>query len=106
MAFVPTSYLLMLAIVGHQPLSFRLFATGQIVTVDGGQLALISAGMNALGQESGDFDASLFPDRLLTAGLAIGRAAEDEVNAGRMSTDDARNAVHRSFLPLFGLSGL
>jgi len=58
------------------------------------------------GQESGDFDASLSPDWLLAAGLAIGRAAEDEVKAGRMSIDDARNAVHHSFLRLFGLSGL
>jgi len=58
------------------------------------------------GQESGDFDSSLSPDWLLAAGLAIGRAAEDEVKARRMSIDDARNAVHRSFLRLFGLSGL
>ena len=47
-AFVPLWYLLMLAIAGHKPLTFRLFATGQILTVDGGQLTLISAGLNSL----------------------------------------------------------
>jgi ABC-2 type transport system permease protein len=46
--FVPIWYALMLAIVGHQPLTFRLFATGRVLTVDGGQLTLISAGLNAL----------------------------------------------------------
>lgn len=46
--FVPAWYLLMLAITGHTPLTFRLFATGQILTVDGGHLTLISAGLNSL----------------------------------------------------------
>ena len=35
-AFVPVWYLLMLTLAGHKPLSFRLFATGQVLTVDGG----------------------------------------------------------------------
>ena len=56
------------------------------------------------GQESGDFDESLSADWLLAAGLALGRAAEEEVKAGRMSIADARLAVHRSFLRLFGLT--
>lgn len=47
-AFVPTWYALMQAMVGHQSLSFRLFATGRVLTVDGGRLTLISAGLNAL----------------------------------------------------------
>src|SRR5215469_6995152 len=47
-AFVPAWYLLMLAIVGHKPLSFRLYSTGQFLTVDGGQRTLISAGLNSL----------------------------------------------------------
>jgi hypothetical protein len=47
-AFVPAWYLLMLAIVGHTPLSFRLYATGRVLTVDGGHLTLISAGLNSL----------------------------------------------------------
>jgi ABC-2 type transport system permease protein len=47
-AFVPAWYLLMMTLAGHTPLTFRLFATGQVLTVDGGQLTLISAGLNAL----------------------------------------------------------
>ncbi len=46
--FVPTWYLLMDAIVGKTPLSFRLFATGRILTVDGRELTLITAGLNSL----------------------------------------------------------
>jgi ABC-2 type transport system permease protein len=46
--FVPVWYLLLAAITGHQPLSFRLFATGQILALDGRHLTLISAGLNAL----------------------------------------------------------
>lgn len=57
------------------------------------------------GQESGDFDRSLPPGWLLAAGLALGRAAEDEVKAGRMTIEDATSAVHHSFLRLFGLPG-
>ena len=48
MAFVPAWYLLMLAIVGHKPLTFRLVATGQILTVDGAHLTLISAGLSSV----------------------------------------------------------
>ena len=55
------------------------------------------------GQESGDFERGLPPGWLLAAGLALGRAAEDEVQAGRMTIDDATCVVHRSFLRLFGL---
>lgn len=47
-AFVPAWYALMQAMVGHQSLSFRLFATGRALQVDGGELTLISAGLNAL----------------------------------------------------------
>jgi hypothetical protein len=55
------------------------------------------------GQESGDLDASLPAGWLLTACLAIGRAAEEEVKAGRMTIDDATHTVRRSFLRLLGL---
>ncbi len=55
------------------------------------------------GQESGNFDRRLPPGWLLAAGLALGRAAEDEVKAGRMTVEDATSAVHHSFLRLFGL---
>jgi ABC-2 type transport system permease protein len=47
-AFVPAWYLLMLAMAGHKPLSFRLFATGRVINVDGGHLTLLSAGLNSL----------------------------------------------------------
>jgi AcrR family transcriptional regulator len=53
------------------------------------------------GQDSGDFDRSLTPDWLLAAALALGRAAEDEVKAGRMTIEAASHAVHHSFLRLF-----
>ena len=46
--FVPVWYLLMAALAGHQPLSFRLFSTGQVLAVDGRHLTLISAGLSSL----------------------------------------------------------
>jgi hypothetical protein len=46
--FVPAWYLLLLAIAGHQPLAFRLYATSRILFVDTGQLTLISAGLNSV----------------------------------------------------------
>lgn len=56
------------------------------------------------GQESGDLDAILPPRWLLTASLALGRAAEEEVKAGRMTIEDATHAVHHSFLRLLGVA--
>jgi hypothetical protein len=47
-AFVPAWYLLLEAMTGHKPLTFRLFSAGQLVTVDGGHLTLITAGLNAV----------------------------------------------------------
>lgn len=55
------------------------------------------------GQETGDFDAAMPAGYLLSAMLALGRAAEDEVKAGRMTIDEASRAVHRSFLRLLGV---
>jgi hypothetical protein len=55
------------------------------------------------GQESGDFEQGLPPGWLLAAGLALGRAAEDEVQAGRMTIEEATSVVHQSFLRLFGV---
>jgi AcrR family transcriptional regulator len=52
------------------------------------------------GQASGDFDASVPPTWLLSASLALGRAAEDEVKAGRMSIEQATHAVHQGLLRL------
>jgi AcrR family transcriptional regulator len=56
------------------------------------------------GQETGDFDATLPPGWLLTASLALGRAAEQEVKAGRMTIERATHAVHHSFLRLLGMA--
>jgi AcrR family transcriptional regulator len=57
------------------------------------------------GQETGDFDATLPTGYLLSAMLALGRTAEDEVKAGRMTIDEASRAVHHSFLRLLGVPG-
>ena len=57
------------------------------------------------GQETGDFDATLSPAWLLTAALALGRAAEDEVKAGRMTAAEAGDAVRDSCPRLFGITG-
>ena len=56
------------------------------------------------GQETGDFDKTLSPAWLLTAALALGRAAEDEVKAGRMTVDEASDAVRHSYLRLLGIT--
>lgn len=57
----------------------------------------------ARGQADGGIDRALSPAWLLTAVLALGRAAEEEVRAGRMTTDDAAAAVRLSYLRLLGL---
>lgn len=56
------------------------------------------------GQASGDFDASVPAHWLLSASLALGRAAEDEVKAGRMTTEQATRAMHQGVLRLLGAS--
>jgi hypothetical protein len=57
------------------------------------------------GQESGDLDDTLPPEWLLTASLALGRAAEEEVKSGRMTIEEATRTVHHSFLRLLGAAG-
>jgi hypothetical protein len=47
-AFVPVWYELMQEIAGHTPLTFGLYATGRVLTVDGGHLTLITAGLSAV----------------------------------------------------------
>jgi hypothetical protein len=47
-AFVPLWYALMQGIAGHTALTFRLYATGRALTVDGGYLTLITAGLNSV----------------------------------------------------------
>lgn len=46
--FVPAWFALMVGLIGHAPLDFRLFTTGAILHVDGRPLGLITAGMNSL----------------------------------------------------------
>jgi len=60
------------------------------------------SGLIRRGQESGDFDRAMSPSWLLAAMLSLGRAAEQEVKAGRMTVADASGAVRRSFLRLLG----
>ena len=55
------------------------------------------------GQDSGDLDSTLSPGWLITASLAIGRAAEEDVTAGRMTIEEATRAVHHTFLRLLGI---
>ena len=52
------------------------------------------------GQASGDFDASVPAHWLLSASLALGRATEDEVKAGRMTIEQATQAMHQGVLRL------
>ena len=54
------------------------------------------------GQASGDFDASVPAHWLLTASLALGRAVEDEVKAGRMTIEQATRAIRQGLLRLLG----
>jgi AcrR family transcriptional regulator len=54
------------------------------------------------GQASGDFDASVPAHWLLSASLALGRATEEEVKAGRMTIEQANRAMHQGLLRLLG----
>ncbi|GAA2270996.1 hypothetical protein GCM10010415_41940 [Streptomyces atrovirens] len=72
--FVPAWYLLMDAMAGSEVLEFRLYATGEVLQVDGGRLTLITAGLNCVTMIAGFvvFDAVrkalLFDRRLVFAG--------------------------------------
>ena len=55
------------------------------------------------GQASGDFDASVPAHWLLSACLALGRATEEEVKAGRMTIEQATRAMHQGVLRLVGM---
>ncbi|MFE0819656.1 hypothetical protein [Streptomyces sp. NPDC058847] len=72
--FVPVWYLVMNAMAGGEPLDFKLYATGEVLHVDGGHLTLITAGLNSVTMIAGFvvFDAvrkSLaFDRRLVFAG--------------------------------------
>ena len=55
------------------------------------------------GQDSGDIDATQPPAWLLTAGLALGRAAGEAVKAGRMTIEESTQAMRHGFLRLLGV---
>lgn len=55
------------------------------------------------GQSDRSLDRTLPPAWLLTATLALGRAAEEEVQEGRMTAEAASAAVHHSYLRLLGI---
>jgi hypothetical protein len=58
------------------------------------------------GQDAGDFDSRLSPAWLLATTVALGHAAGEQVGAGRMTAEDAANALKRSILRLFGANEL
>nr|WSZ18837.1 ABC transporter permease [Streptomyces canus] len=72
--FVPVWYLLMDALASGEVLDFKLYATGEVLRVDGGHLTLISAGLNSVTMIAGFvvFDAVrkglAFDRRLVFAG--------------------------------------
>lgn len=76
--FVPVWYLVMGAMAGRTPLHFKLYATGEVLRVDGGHLTLISAGLNSVTMIAGFvvFDAVrkalVFDRRLVFAGFRQG----------------------------------
>lgn len=57
------------------------------------------------GQDGGDFDPRPSPEWLIAAVMALGRAAEEQVKAGRMTIDEATSDVHHSVLRLIGVPG-
>ncbi|MET7378309.1 hypothetical protein ABZT08_05690 [Streptomyces sp. NPDC005526] len=74
LVFVPVWYLVMNAMASGEALDFKLYATGQVLRIDGGHLTLISAGLNSVTMIAGFvvFDAVrkalAFDRRLVFAG--------------------------------------
>lgn len=54
------------------------------------------------GQVSGEFDGSLSPAWLVSATIALGHAAGEEVSAGRMTSSQTATVLYRSILRLYG----
>ncbi|WP_328360232.1 TetR/AcrR family transcriptional regulator [Streptomyces sp. NBC_00445] len=54
------------------------------------------------GQETGEFDGRLPPDWLVAVTINLGHAASGEVGAGRMSSEEAAEALHTSLLRVLG----
>lgn len=55
------------------------------------------------GQRSGEFDRGLSATWLLTATIALGHAAGEEVRAGRMTAEEGFDALRQSIPRLFGV---
>lgn len=53
------------------------------------------------GQRTGEFDSRLSPDWLVAVTVKLGHAAGEEVDAGRMSSDEATDALRISLLRVF-----
>lgn len=54
------------------------------------------------GQQAGEFDSRLSPDWLVAVTVKLGHAAGEEVDAGRMTRDEAAMALRTSLLRVFG----
>lgn len=54
------------------------------------------------GQEAGEFDHQLSPDWLVAVTIKLGHTASEEVDAGRMSSTEATEALRTSLLRVFG----
>lgn len=54
------------------------------------------------GQRSGEFDDQLSPDWLVAATIRLGHLASEEVDAGRMSNEEAEEALRLSLLRVLG----
>jgi AcrR family transcriptional regulator len=83
-------------------LSSQVVGPDQDVELHAGVLGRIER-LIRRGQASSEFDPDVPTRWLLAAMMAVGRAAEDEVVAGRMTPDEATRTVHRSVLRIFGV---
>jgi hypothetical protein len=54
------------------------------------------------GQRSGEFDDQLSPDWLVAATIRLGHLASEEADAGRMSREEAAEALRVSLLRVLG----
>ena len=97
--FVPAWYELMLGIAGHTRLTFRLYATGRGLTVDGGHLTLITAGLNSVTMIAG-FAVFAAIRRTLAFDQRLVFAGYRQAMKARSSADSAR----RTFTSLGGAS--
>ena len=86
--FIPAWYVLMAALISHDPLAFRLFSTGTMLHVDGRELGLVTAGMNSL---------------TLIVGFGLHNATEGFGICGPLTGEGSRPSW--SFLGVMGVIG-